>query len=369
MDQATTFTEHEQIIGELLEEIASLQAKGHPILRDGIFPSTREHRFLPYNRTDENIFLSAAICFLLQRFRSALHPGQQLLAEDICQKVIACYPYYRKNTERETYNFFEHKPNAHFPHGLLASNLQFLRPADDVDDTSLIYLTSKKNEEQIAWLKNKLPQHANITSRKQIRHTFPHYSHLQAYSTFFGEKMYIEFDCCVLSNLLMLLLNSEHPLNQHDLDSLKYVTSVIEKEEHISHPFVVAPSYPRSSHILYHTSRLVHVTHCPEVLPLRKALEKSVRKELEKSPRNEMDRLLLSISAKRLNITIPPSIVGFNKSKIIKEDFFYVSLWSLSSSPKFRKLDKLTFFQVRFRCPAFNLALLMENHLLSVGNP
>ncbi|MDW7692082.1 hypothetical protein R9C00_14930 [Flammeovirgaceae bacterium SG7u.111] len=367
MNQTTT-SEHKKEIGELLKEIANLQAKKHPLLRDGIFPSTREHRFLPYHRIDENIFLSAAICFLLQRFRPLLTTAQQRLADDICQKVTACYPYYRKNTERETYNFFEHKPNAHFPHGILAHRLQFLRPADDVDDTSLIYLTSKKNERQVAWLKNKLPQHANISSGKQIGHTFPHYSHLQAYSTFFGEKMYIEFDCCVLSNLLMLLLNSEQPLNQHDLDSLKYITSVIEKEEHISSPFVVAPSYPRSSHILYHTSRLVHVTHRPEVFPLRKALVKSVRKELENPPRNEMDRLLLSISAKRLNIPIPPTIAGFKKSQIIKEDFFYVSLWSLSSSPKFRKLDKLAFFQVRFRCRAFNLALLMENHLLSAGN-
>ena len=83
----------------------------------------------------------------------------------------------------------------------LFRHFEHFRIPDDLDDTAFVYLTEAPTEKERLWLKDKLAQHANGT-RQWIKNTYPEYRTLRAYSTWFGKTMYIEFDACVLSNIL-----------------------------------------------------------------------------------------------------------------------------------------------------------------------
>ena len=121
---------------------------------------------------------------------------------------------------------------------------------DDVDDTAMIYLTSSPTKDEAKWLKEKLILHANLT-KLQVKNTYADYRNLRAYSTWFGKNMYIEFDACVLANLMYWVYESQLPLNQHDEASLTYIRSVIETNRYLLEPFRCAHEYPRTVPIIY----------------------------------------------------------------------------------------------------------------------
>ncbi len=341
----------------LLQRIEELQSAGNDIYPKGLFPSQRYHTFLPYRRQDSNVFFTALILFTLRNVAPYCSSEQKQRIMDITQKGIACYPLYRSRKGLLTYNFWQTRPNAHFPHGKILNKLKFLELPDDIDDTALIYMTTPHTREDALWLKSKLSEHANL-SKKPIRNTFNHYKKLRAYSTWFGKNMYIEFDFCVLCNLLYCLNHFEIPKNENDEDTVHYLRSVILSDEHIKTPFRVAPSYPRTALIFYHISRLIGTFEIVGLADLKEKLIRQIKDHLQKE-QPILDNILLAIALGKLNGKCPE--ISYTLPLPYKHHYFFNGgLLTAFENPVARKLAPLAAFHLKHTCEAYYMALLIE---------
>ena len=355
------YIEQKAIISQLLHRIKNLQSLGSSIYPEGLFPSQRYHTALPYRREDSNVFFTAITVFTLQGISKYCSGTDRELIKTIADKAIAAYPLYKSRKGLFTYNFWQTTKNKQFPHGYLLNRLKFLELPDDVDDTALIYLTKTHTEGELLGLKQELENHANL-SKKQSINTLPKYRNLKAYTTWFGKNMYLEFDFCVLCNLLYCLRYHQLPFTQHDKDTVSFLREVILSSEHISKPFQVAPSYPRTALILYHLSRLMAAYDIPGLTDLRGTIVDQLNDQL-KSDLHFLDKILLASSIAKLTGTCPyiPYSLPINHKDYF---FFNGGMMTAFENPWARKLAPLPAFHMKHTCEAYYLALLVEYEVL-----
>lgn len=356
-------------LDDTIERIATLQSKGSSLFEEGLFPAQRTNRMLGYQRLDTTVFFTASIVFTLQKIKHLSSPKSRKIIDKIAEKAIQNYPLFQNKDGLKTYNFWKTKPSRHFPNGYVFRHFEHFRIPDDVDDTAMIYLTSSPAREELLWLKEKLSLHANL-SKQQIKNTYPDYRDLKAYSTWFGKNMYIEFDACVLSNILYCIYEYQLPLNQHDTDSLKYIRSVIETDRYLTEPFRCAHQYPRTVPIIYHVARLMGAFSIPELEPIRQKLIADTQQLLHKKP-HPLDEIVLKTSLIRLGIKGVSSVeavrrrgrVSSAKFRVSNFDgfyFFIAGLLTAYENPLLYRLAVSPLTQMRWECEAHCWTLVAE---------
>nr|WP_246440447.1 hypothetical protein [Rhabdobacter roseus] len=347
----------------LIQNIAGLQSRGQRYFPAGLFPAYRTNRLVGYHRPDTTLFFSGIMAFTLQSLRPRLSTESQALIDEIIEKITANYPDFQNKDGLKTYNFWRTKPSRHFPNGYLFRHFEHFRIPDDVDDTAFVYLTSQPSRPEVLWLKEKLALHANGT-KLWIRNTYPEYRTLRAYSTWFGKNMYVEFDACVLSNILYCIYEYQLPLNQHDTDSLAYIRSVIETDRYRTEPFRCAHQYPRTPLIIYHVARLLAAHRPPELLGIQEKLIADTEEVLHQST-HPMDRVLLSTSLLRLGQRPPRLAVEHYTDKDFSGFYFFIAgLLTAYEHPLLYRLAIWPVFHMYWECPAHNWALLAEYEVL-----
>ena len=349
-------------LDEIIKRIATLQSEGDLYFDEGLFPAQRTNRLLNYQRPDTTIFFTAIIVFTLKKIKHLVSSKSQILIDKIAAKAVQNYPTFQNKDGLKTYNFWKTKPSRHFPNGHIFRHFEHFRIPDDVDDTAMIYLTSSSTHEELRWLKEKLSLHANL-SKQQIRNTYPEYRDLKAYSTWFGKNMYIEFDACVLSNILYCIYEHQLPINQHDTDSLKYIRSVIETDRYLTEPFRCAHQYPRTVPIIYHVARLMGAFTIPELEPIREKLIVDTRQLLQKK-QHTLDEIVLQTSLMRLGAKEVLN-AKFGVSNLDKKDFkdfyfFIAGLLTAYENPLLYRLAISPLTQMRWECEAHCWTLVAE---------
>lgn len=348
----------------LVEQIARLQSKGDDGYSEGLFPAQRTHRLLGYSVEDDSIFPTAVVLYTLQQVRGALSASSRDTIDAITRKAVANYPKYLNNQGRIMYNFWQNVPEERFlPNSKLLSRFRIFHLPEDIDTTAYIYLTHSHAPEDIAWLKERLVLDTN-GHRRHIRNTRPRYRRLRAYSTWLGDAtMPIDFDVCALCNLMLFIFRHDLPLNEHDYDTLRYIASVITSDDHFDHPFDVAPWYGTTTLILYHVVRLMTTFDVPELAMLKDKLVHDLHRQHERTALF-MERLTLSTSLMRLG---EPALVTHYPDPLEpafrRYYFFTGSLLTPIDHPLTWALAKRPFLQVRYRCRAHALALLLEHEV------
>jgi hypothetical protein len=346
-----------------IEKVSDLQSGENEYFPDGIFPAYRDNSLIGYNRPDTTIFFSAIISFTLQSIRENTDIETQKKIDSIIAKVTQNYPDFRNKDGLKTYNFWKTKPSRHFPNGHIFRHFEHFRIPDDVDDTAFIYLTSNSDRTEILWLKEKLKQHAN-GSKQWIQNTYPEYRQLKAYSTWFGKNMYIEFDVCVLTNILYFIFKNDLPLNEHDHDSLEYIRSVVATDRYLHVPFRCAHQYPRTPLIIYHVSRLIEAF---DPFPLQSMKGKLIGDTLKllKETKSPMDKVILSISLLRFGIrTERIQIEQFTRNDFKGFYFFIAGLLTAYENKILYKIAGNELFHMHWLCEAHNWTLLAEYETL-----
>lgn len=352
-------------VSRFIDNISHLQQQVDPFFPDGLLPSYRINPLIRYSRPDTNVFFSAISAFTLQHtVRKYLPISLQQKVDDILERIRNTYPEFKNKDGLNTYNFFKTTPSRHFPNGYILHRLNHFKIPDDIDDTAMIYLTTQPSREELLWLKNKLTLHANL-SRQTIQNTYDEYKSLKTYSTWFGKNMYIEFDCCVLSNMLYCIYEYELPLNEHDFDSLSYIRSIIETNRYIDQPFRCAHQYPRKEIIAYHIARLIGAFN-PEMLQPIKAKLISDCYKLLKDSTHIMDRIILSTALLRLG-EVPPKI---DTQSISAKDFegfyfFIAGFMTAFENPILYRISSSRLFHMYWICEAHCWVLLAEYEVLS----
>lgn len=356
--QDNLFTVQAQLL-----ELKALQSAGNSIYPKGVFPSQRYHPFLPYKREDDNLFFTTTIVRILQELKQELSSVETELADLIIGSSLDAYSHFRNKDGLDTYNFWQTSPTRHFPNGSLMGHFKHFQIPDDVDDTALVYLTENADADRVSWLKEKLKAHANL-AYKQAHNPHAKYKDLKCYSTFFGKKMYIEFDICVLSNLMSLI--HSHPeleLNEYDLDTLEFICSVIESNEHISQPFYSSPNYPTTELILYHLARLI--PSLPKQFEHR--ISEKIQSDLigfEKKSSN-MNQVLLQNAMLKLGIAVDGLAINLEGAKLDNEFFyFHAGMVTAFENRLAQLMASKPIFHLRYASKALNRALLLENFVL-----
>lgn len=356
-------SQSDRTIMQLLSELMNLQSDGDSVYPRGIFPSQRHHPFLPYKRDDDNLFFTSSVLHILQGLKDELNESELEILEEIREKAVSTYHLFKNKDGLDTYNFWQTKPSRHFPNGLVMHRFKHFRIPDDVDDTALVYLTEGCNRKRSEWLRDKLQQHANLAYKKAFN-PLPKYQELKCYSTFFGKKMYIEFDLCVLSNLMRIILTHFKPseLNEYDLDTLKFIESVVVSREFETLPFYSAPNYPTAELILYHLARLI--PYLPDAN--RETIEPIIAEAilLRVSLAKGLNRVLLENSGLKLKLSFKPT--DFNESIIEDTNFyfFHAGMITAFENSLAQKLASNRFFHLRYTSKALNRALLIEHYVL-----
>lgn len=351
-------------VKSLLSELETLQSKGDSIYPKGIFPSKRYHPFLPYKREDDNLFFTTSIIRILQGVENGFSDDEKTIFNRIKLNAFKAYPLFKNKDGLDTFNFWQTKPSRHFPNGKLMHRFKHFQIPDDVDDTALVFLTQSAEKERVSRLRKKLKLHANLASKRAFNPR-PEYRDLKCYSTFFGKKMYIEFDVCVLSNLMSLILDhfDEDELNEYDHDTLEFIALVIEGNDFETLPFYSAPNYPSTELILYHVARLI------PFLPARYAARIRDKVEMKVYDRQfwaaGMNQLLMENAAIKLGCGPANEKPNFEALEDRKFFFFHAGMITAFENTIAQSLAANSFFHLRYTSSALNKTLLVENLTLS----
>lgn len=346
---------------QILQKIASLQSNGDRYFAEGLFPTYRFHLYLPGIQPDNSIFSTASTVFTLQNLMPYFSDKEKAIAHSICEKAIARYEDYRNKDGLKTYNFWKTDGSPHFPNGWLLSKLKSVRIPDDVDDTALIYMTKPSPKEDVKWLQEKLKLHANLASR-QIQNTFPEYKDIKAYSTFFGKNMYIEFDACVLCNLLLLFYRNGIEMDECGKASIEYLADIVKTDKHIKYPFYTAGSYPQTIVILYHYARLLGEF---EVEGLS-GLKGKIISDLKNQSKNVKPMLKLMAQTALMKLdALNDDTLGLPLDYDFGNFYYYhAGMLTAIETPLARKLAKHQFVHLKYRCEAHHWALILEHEVL-----
>ena len=347
------------LLSQLITRIAALQSSGDAHYLPGLFPSQRLSNALPYCREDSNVFFTALTVFTLQELSAQLPPAAQALVAAMANKAHATYPHYRSRDGQPTYNYYQTQPRNHFPNGRLLRRFTQFAPPDDVDCTTLIYLSDPSPTHEAAWLHRKLQAHANtVAGWASIGPAT--FRRRPIYSTWFGKYMPIEFDVSTLSNALLWVVRSELPFNEFDLASLEFIDWVITSGTYRRDPLGVSPYYATAPLIAYHAGRLA--AEAPQLAAARAALLRDLPALLAASP-HFMDKLLLASTLRRLGAPAPhlldPSWTLTELAQRSRGLHFCIAPL-LNYYPPTRWLARWRLSHIAWECPAHSLALVAE---------
>lgn len=350
-------------IDSLITYISRLQvAEANSNYAAGLFPSQRA--YLPGRKApkeDDNIFFTGLIIWTLKGIKEQLSANNQAIVNALTEKAVGNYYRYQNKEGRPVYNFWQTQPSRHFPNSRYFSKRKKYIIPDDLDDTSILYLSATFSDSLKQAVKKLMAENAN-GQKQQIRNTFRRYKKVPAYSTWFGKNMPVDFDICVQANGMRFVLDNQLELNQYDSATIWLMKDMLVARRHLKRPHYTSPHYQNTSIILYHLARLVaaHSVH-PLLADFKPLLIRDLKREMQKVG-NGMERILLQTSLGKLGEPVGEKIIVSEKDWN-RFYFFVANMTSVFPNPikgVFANSRKTNFF---YRSEAYYLTLLLENEM------
>ena len=330
----------------------------------GLLPVVRHNRWLHLSRKDDTLFFSSSAVFLLQRHWALMSESEQTLAQRIIDRIILKYPAY-KNPNRLSFNFWTRTPRRWFPGGRVMRRFKYFDLPDDVDSSAMVMLTGDYSRDEVLVFYDLLKRHAN-TIHLSMKNGLPQLRTTPFYSTWLGEKMPIELDVCVLSNLMYLFLHHNIPFNDHDEATRDILIRVIDGGFYEADFFRIAPEYPRKALVLYHLARLLG--RFPDFLPSHCHLKLCVDVKSSLQLAGAFDRMLLNSALLFLGEAgeMEHDYLPDENHLPLKYDeyWFTAGFLSVFGNKVFQSLAPCSFFHYRYYSVVFNWVLWIENQLL-----
>jgi len=355
---------NDSIALNLVKRIAALQVNKDSFFSPGMFACYRRYQKKMHSyKADDNIFFTAISLFTLQQLKNSLPDEEKLVAESIIEKGRVPFSKYQSRKGQPTYNFWQTDtpsifPNSGFLHWFSKSNSM----PDDADDTVMMLMALQAPDSVAASIHKLMQQNANL-EHKQIKNTFKQYKSIAAYSTWFGKKMPVDFDVCVLSNILYFVNQYQLPWQKADSASVELIKQVILNKHHLSKPSYVSPHYNRAPVIIYHFARLLGKYSIPALDSLKPQLIEEARFLLRSSD-DFMDKVILNTSLIRLGAS-PEKVQlqgDFSLEGVEQDDFcFFIGDIATYLPNLFRgAFARSGFGRFYFYSPAYNDVLLLE---------
>ena len=227
-----------------MQRIDQLQNKQAGVFPKGIFPSYRLYALnKDRQKADINAFFTGLIAFSLQDIKPQLSSSQQKMSDQIISNSLPVYSKFQNQKGRATYNFWPTDTPRIFPNaGWLNVFDKSQALPDDLDDT-VIMLLAMNAPDSTAKQIHALMQSFTNNGNKQVRNTFKDYRNVGAYSTWFGKKMPVDFDVCVLANILYFVQKYNLEWTAADSASLQLIEKVLSERKHVTDAAYVSPHY------------------------------------------------------------------------------------------------------------------------------
>ncbi len=353
------------VMGQLLKRIADLQCKESGVFPKGIIPSYRLYALnKSREKADVTIFFTGLIDMTLQDIGPQLTRYQQEEAKQIIKRSLEVFPKFQNLKGKSTYNMWPTDTPKIFPNsGWL--NLFDKKQAlpDDLDDT-VIMLLALNSPDSTAIKVHSLMQQFTNRPEKKIRNTFKDYQDIGAYSTWFGLKMPVDFDVCVLANVLFFVQRYHLSWTPADSASLEFIEKVVTEKKHIRSSEYISPHYSRTPVILYHLARLMSVKPIPELEKLKPQLIEEAKMALAQT-NQFMDEILLNSALIRWGVS-PPSKelqIATSLESLVEENsfaFFIANMGSMLPNPLKQWVCGSHVGKFYYTCEAYNNLLVLE---------
>lgn len=348
----------------LLDRIGYLQVTHEGFYYPGMFGSFRIYDG-PFAgpKPDNNIFFTALISLTLQQAEPGLSPEDRTRCELIASRAALAYPSFLNPLTRNSYNFWPTMPPEVFPGSWFIHLFRKKSELpDDLDDTDLIFASLKSRDSLARCVGYRMGRHAN-TRKGRIRNTFRRYREIPAYSTWFGKKMPVDFDFCVLCNDLYFRRVYHLAEDRYDSASIRLLVDFIRNRDYIRRPAYISPHYARIPLLLYHIARLLGRFPVPALMQLKKPLIREARRQLAQAP-DLMDSVILCTSLFHLGadpprLNLPPGL-PYSRIENSPFTFFIAGFYSILPNPLKGFCSGFGFLRYEYRCPAFNDALVLE---------
>ena len=327
----------------------------------GLFASTRNYlKSKHYERQDDNVFFTGLVVWTLRNQQLFLSAENTKIVDSICAKAVSNYPSYRNKYGDCTYNFWQPKPNRHFPNDHYFSSRNKYALPDDLDDTAILYLSGNHSDSLKNCLRTKMAKHAN-GNPTYINNTFRKYKYETAYNSWFGNKIDVDFDICVQSNALRWVLDNHYILDKHDSATIQLLKKMVLADEHIEYAHYISPHYQKSTIVLYHLARLI-ATHPDYFVEIKQKLINDIIQQtgIAKHP---MEKLLLASSLARF------SVFSEERLRLIKSDFdgfyfFVANMTSVAPNPLKRWFARCKRTNFYYESEGYYYTLLLEYECL-----
>lgn len=339
----------------------------------GTFPTYRTYHFNAA-KPDDNIFFTALIVFTLRELYPNFNANDKVLVDSIIQNALPAFKKFKNASGRNTYNFWPTNPTIVFPNGgwLNLMNTSMALP-DDMDDTviSLMALNTDSTDAQNVHLL--MQQYVNLRNGKKNRSAPKTLRLYSTYSTWFGDKMPVDFDVCVLSNVLYFVYKNNLSVSKADSAAINLIKTCIAHNYLKTKSAMIAPHYQRLPVILYHLARLMSLPNFNGLDNERKELINMTHQLLDQSSTHDFDKIILSTALLKWhdhpsqnNIIKTQSFSDF----LFNNDFVFFKATMGSILPSVFK-NLFTSLQIgvfNYYSPSYNLVLLMEYLVLYKQN-
>ncbi len=342
--------------GEIMQKISSLQIVEDEFYDAGLFPSKRIWSFSSKAVEDNTIFFTASIISTLRMIHPKLSEKSRLLVDSVINLAKPVYSKYKSRNGEVTYNFWQtDPPDLPFPNGSRLISNERARLPDDFDTTILIALSQEKNDSIDFLIRKKMTAYSRRENRDQVKLITPDkYEDSEAYEVWFGKDMPQTFDICVMSNIILYILEREFEFDKYDSATVSLINKMIQADDHLRRTSDISHHTESPALILYHVARLISLDKQGLFDSIRSKVANDLKVMLNEVE-NEVEKVLILSSLHRLSYEANASIDFVKLERDVKTfSFFYVNPFSLSKG-------KSSFLPaVEWTSEAYNWVLVLE---------
>ncbi len=358
---------------ELLQRIFELQKLQRPSLLAGVVPSyvTRKPT-MSEAKINNNIFYNDLLIVTLQNLEPSLRLHTTVI-DSIIHRARLPFQKFANKKGRGTYNFWRTDSAYRFPYGWWTNAFhRDYAPPDDLDVTALSMLALANDSSSVARIHSIMQGYAHHGEKS--RSVDKKYQSYQFYSSWFGKKIPVVLDVCVLTNVLWMVQAQNLRWTKVDSASLDLIAACIANRDIVDQPLRISPYYGKTSLLLYHIARLMYVRAIPKLEVLKPTLCALALDEFQHSE-DLLEKIVLSTALMKWGYEAPllalPGRTELN-TQIEKSNypFFIGNVPSYLSNGKRVLLTKMKAGLFYHYCPAWNDALFLEYLILknqSVG--
>ena len=356
------------LIPKLFQSLLNKQQLEDNFFKRGSFTSFRQYAKKEYLEADNNVFYTALISYTLNHLKPYLTVDEKIVVDTITNRAKTVFENYRNAKGRLSYNFWPTtNGKVFFPNNSLLSLFKnSLALPDDLDDTGII-LSSMNLSDSIASIAHQIMQQFVNNKSGTIKNTYQKYSKYKAYSTWYGEKMPIDFDFGVHCNILSFV--NQYNLQWSSADSATYqlILKMIDDKLYLTNPEFISPYYDKSSILLYHIARLMQTKNLPELELKRKQFIAETR-ELYAKSNSTLEKIILQTCLLKwdddVELTKQPEIHQLDDLYTTEFVYYTGHLFAHLNYSVKTIANQLAITQFKWFSSAFNDCLLLENLVL-----